>query len=378
MKANVIADLDGVAALGATLDAAPWVALSIEDTAMRAYRVRTCLLVVATPAQVSVIDTCALAGKPYPLAALTPALTDPARPLWVHGGEYLVAQLKREYDVHVAHVVDSQQGAMLLGWPQTGYRALCASLVGQTLPAPASFDWTARPLTEDMLRHAVDDVRHLPDIIVQIHHALSTHALLDEFAIACEEVAWTPASIGAFDPTGFYRLRGARTLSDHGLRVLHAAWVWREKTARDLDVPPGKLLTNDALLQWARHPEPMEGLRRARFHSLLLHQDRAALIDAIIAATDASSESSVTALPARRVVAAPTEIERQRRRALKRWRQAEAERRGVGVQGVLPAKALRFLARHGAASLSTAPSLGACRVARYGEVLEQLCENPGS
>ncbi|PIE21190.1 MAG: hypothetical protein CSA66_00005 [Proteobacteria bacterium] len=279
---ETIDDPPGVKRVAAALQAARWVGLSLETNAMHAYRARICLLQIALPSGERVaLDAVALRGRPFALRPLEAPLQDAARPVIVHGGEHLVAALKREHRIALAGIVDTQQAAVLLGWPRTGYRALVERVVGAAVPPPISRDWAARPLPEGAIEYALEDVRHLGALARAIGAEIAAHDLADELAIACQQVAWTPADIGRFDPDGFYRLKGAHRLPPAALRVLREVWLWREAKARHLDVPPGKLLPNRELLELARRPPAaVTGLRRVQFHSRLLYGDRQELLNA--------------------------------------------------------------------------------------------------
>ena len=62
----------------------------------------------------------------------------------------------------------------------------------------------------------------------------------------------------------------------------------------------------------------------------------------------------------------------RREKQLKKWRRAEAERRGVPMQVVLPVVALKHLQVHGGDDLESVPQLGGKRIRQYGEKLTEL------
>ena len=367
-------DVGGVARVARAVAAAPSVALSGESNAMHAYRERLCLLSVNAGGLLFALDFVALRGRPHALRELAPLLEDPSRPIDVHGGEYLVAALKRDHQICLAGLRDGQQAAVLLDRSHTGYRALVKAEIGVTLPPPLSIDWSVRPLAPGAVEHALDDVRYLPALVASLLDALAAADLADEMGVACADVAWTPAEIGRFDPDGFHHLKGAHRLGLAALRVLRAIWLWRDAKARALDLPPGRVLSNELLLDYARHPdEALARLRQAHFHSRLVWGDHEELLQAV-----ARARAELGPLPARREVAPPEPGERERGRRLKAWRSAEAARRAVGLQAVLPGRALRYLERHGWSDPCSVPSLGRRRLERYGSELRRLCGEPGA
>lgn len=364
-----ITDAEGMTRLGHACASAAWIALSVETNAMHAYRERVCLLALNVGGTLHVVDTLALKGRPFGLRPIEAPLSDPSRPLYVHGGEYLAAGMKRDFQIELAGLVDAQQAAVLLGRPRTGYRALVGELLGVGLPPALSLDWAGRPLPAGAVGHALDDVRYLPAILAPLLGAIRDKDLEDELDEAGREVAWTSPEVGRFEPDGFHRLRGAHRLDDRGLQILRAIWLWRDAKARALDLPPGRLMSNEVIVELARHlPEASSGLRNAQFHSRLVWGDRDELFRAVSQAIE-----NPTPLPPRRDRPPPTAAAKRRSQALKAWRQEEAARRGVGLQGVLPKKALRYLEKQGFTSLDAIPGLGRRRRERYGGVLEELC-----
>lgn len=370
---ELIGDVAGMERATLIAAAAPWLALSGETNALHAYRERLCLLALNAGGALYVFDLVALRGRPRALRGLEALLIDPARSVWVHGGEYLVAALKRDFQIAPNGLVDGQQAAVLLGRPRTGYRALVAELCGVALPGPVSVDWAARPLREAALSSALDKVRHLPVVVDALLAEIRAADLEDELAEAGAEVGWTPAEIGRFEPEGFSRLKGAHRLSAPSLRVLRALWLWRDAKARSLDVPPGRLIPNERLIDFARNPDgARERLKHERFHSRLVWGDHEELLQAVSSAIVEASP-----LPNRRETAPPTPGVRERGQRLKAWRREEAQRRGVGLQAVLPAKALRYLELHGAGDVAAVPGLGARRRERYATTLARLCRDEG-
>ncbi|MBA3709079.1 MAG: HRDC domain-containing protein, partial [Planctomycetes bacterium] len=95
--------------------------------------------------------------------------------------------------------------------------------------------------------------------------------------------------------------------------------------------------------------------------------------DDLIAAIKAA-QSDAGLLPPRPRHREVLPIEEERETRLKDWRRAEAERRTVPLQVVLPAKALEYLKQHGAGDLASVPQLGAKRLRTYGADLVRLCE----
>ena len=379
-----ISSSDGLADIARTALTAPWVALDTEANSMFVYRERVCLLQLNLGGSLALIDTLALnapqddAGVRTPssaLSALRQACEDPALTLYLHGGEYDVGCLKRDYGISLRGVWDSQQAASMLGWEKTGYGAVVEKVCGVVLDkAYTQYDWATRPLAAGAERYALDDVIFLPQVCEHLRGLVAAADLDEEVTIANQAVEATTWS-GGFDPAGFWRIKGVREVPPQSLGVLTALYAWRDALAKIANLPPGRLLNNEVLLVLARQvPTNFQLLKKLGLRSWFLGAHGEALIQALRSA--ASTPPAVPPRPRQREVA-PEEEEREAR--LKDWRRGEAERRtraeerAVPLQVVLPAKALEYLKQHGADQLEQMPQLGGKRIARYGDKLTELC-----
>lgn len=370
----------GLAPLAQALATAAWVALDTEANSMHAYRERTCLLQVNAGGTLFVVDTIAVmegAGwdpqrSSAPCRGLDTLLQPLARrdrPLWLHGGEYDCAVLRRDFGIELGGVWDSQQAASLLGWERTGYGACVELVCGVKLDkAYSQYDWATRPLDPAALAYAIDDVVHLPAVAEHLRAAIAAADLAEEHAIACAAVA-ASAWDGGFDPAGFWRMKGIRDVPRERLPVLAALWRWRDGVAQGEDRPPGRIVNGELLLALARWaPTSFQQLKKTGIKGWLLAAHGEALLAAIKTAV---SDPAPLPPPEHRREVDEAEVRRERR--LKDWRQAEAAKRKATLQVVLPAKSLEHLKRYGADDLAAVPQLGAKRLARYGADLRRLC-----
>ena len=96
---------------------------------------------------------------PAPIAGL---LADPAVEVVLHAGRQDVAILRREWRT-VTDVFDTQVAAGFAGFSaQAGYLGLLHDALRIRLAKSASFTrWDARPLTQEQLGYAREDVEHL-------------------------------------------------------------------------------------------------------------------------------------------------------------------------------------------------------------------------
>jgi len=357
---------EGLAEVAAACASAEWIALDTESNSMHAYQERCCLVQINAGGRMFVIDPIALGAAAF--AVLKGPLEDPAKTVWLHGGEYDCAVMRRDFAIQLRGVFDSQQAASMLGWERTGYGAVVERQLGIQLAKEfAQYDWGIRPIDPAALAYAIDDVRHLPEAAAQLRELVKAADLVEETAIACaavEEAGWG----GGFDPGGFYRVKGARELGKPCLPVLAALWTWRDGIARGIDKPPGRVINNETLLALCRKPiVTWVQLKHAGVKNSVLSEFGESLLTCL---RDANANPAPLPPPVKHREVEPIEEEREKR--MKDWRRAESERRAVPMQAVLPAKALEHLKRYGAGDLTQVPQLGPKRIALYGDKLREL------
>ena len=372
---------EGLAPFIAACTAAPWLVLDIEANSMYVYRERTCLLQANAGGELFVVDTLALiaatgwdplisAGPCLALAGLREAFARSDRRLWVHGGEYDCATLRRDFALELGGIWDTQQAASLLGWEKTGYGALVERVCSVALDkAYTQYDWATRPLDPGALEYAIDDVVHLPAVAQHLEEAILAADLVEEHAIASAAVAASGWN-GGFDAADWWRMKGVREIAKERLPILHVLYAWRDGVARQHNLPPGRVVNGEALLALARSaPTNFQLLKRSGLKNWLLTEYGTALIDLIKATLTTPPE--LPPYPNHREV---DDAEVRRERRLKDWRMGESKNRAVTLQVVLPAKSLEHLKRYGAGDLTAVPQLGAKRQERYGQRLRELCE----
>ena len=181
------------------------------------------------------------------------------------------------------------------------------------------------------------------------------------------------------DPRPPYaRIKGAADLDAPALAVLRAVADVRERAAERLDSPPFKVLGNDVLFVLARkQPRGVDavcavrGLDHGRGAGLA--HELAGAIDAAIALGDVpADERAAFFTPKPPLPRALIDARRGREHRLTAFRRAEAKRRGVDEQVVLPGHCLQDIADRAPTTLedlATIGGIGAIRVERYGDAI---------
>jgi ribonuclease D len=253
-----VGDPAALAALVERLRGERVIALDTESNSFHVYRERVCLLQLSTRTGDFVVDP--LAVDPAPLAEI---LCD-GRETVLHGADYDVRCLRREYGWRLPRLFDTMAAARRLGRTGLGLSALVEAQFGVRLSkAFQRADWGRRPLTEEQLTYAALDTHFLLPLYDTLAGELATRGAAEEARREFDRIAAAEFRERVFDPEGWRRLKGARDLDAPGRSVLRALWIAREEQARAADRPPFKVLAEQAMLELARRrPEDDDALAR--------------------------------------------------------------------------------------------------------------------
>jgi ribonuclease D len=246
---QLIQTADDLAALIERLRREPLIAVDTEAASFHRYLDRIYLLQLSSREETAVVDPLAT-GTLAPLGEL---LADPAVEIVFHDADYDLRLLDREYGLHAETLFDTRVAAQLLNEPGIGLAALLEKYQGIRLDKRFQrADWSARPLSPEMLAYAASDTRYLPELRDTLARQLETRGRMgwaqEEFALL--------TGIRAADPEGaepgWLRMKGAKALRGRELAVLREVWEWREGVARRADRATFRILNNEPMLAIAK------------------------------------------------------------------------------------------------------------------------------
>src|SRR5438105_10629402 len=260
---SLITDSDAVAAFCARQKGAEFVTIDTEFMRERTYWPILCVVQVAGPGEAIAIDALAEGMDLKPLLAL---MSDPNTLKVFHAARQdleIFFQLSGE----VPHpIFDTQVAAMVCGFGDAAsYETLVKRLAGASLDKASRFtDWAHRPLTDRQIEYALADVVHLRTVYDRLQHLLAENGRAGWFE---EEMADLVApAIYRSEPAEAWRRYRIRGRADQRfLGVLRAVAAWRETAAQQRDLPRGRIMRDEAVLEIAAHaPKTIESLARTR------------------------------------------------------------------------------------------------------------------
>ncbi len=171
--------------------------------------------------------------------------------VWMHGADYDMTMLKREFGALPKKVYDTQIGARLLGVTKFGLGNLVEHYFGTILSKSSQkADWGKRPLSEKMIEYALNDVRYLLEMGQKICDSLHQSGRYEWFSESCEAAQEKVANRDECQEDK-WRVSGAGKLNPQSLAYLKALWHWRDKEAESWDRPSFMVATNKQLIAWS-------------------------------------------------------------------------------------------------------------------------------
>jgi ribonuclease D len=245
-----ISDRSGLEAVCNELGQASRVAFDTEFVGEHTFVPALELIQLATADHAAIIDVPAV-GNLEPLAEV---LNRPEIEKVVHAGRQDLEILAVRCGQAPRPIFDTQVAAAMVGYgTQIAYGQLVQRIVGRTLSKSHTLtNWSHRPLTPDQLSYAVEDVLFLLPIRDHLYSQLQR---LNRLEWAQEEFARMSTRVDGHDPEAperYQRIKGWSSLNPRSAAVLRELVAWREQEAATRNVPRGRVLRDQPLLELAR------------------------------------------------------------------------------------------------------------------------------
>ncbi len=254
-------------------------AVDTEFLRERTYHPKLCLIQVATHDEVAAIDALCV-GDLSPLADL---FEDESITKVFHACDQDLEVILDHMGVLPRPVFDTQLAASFLGHRmQMGYGALVQTFEGVHLAkADGLTDWSKRPLDDEQLQYAEDDVLYLPGIYDKMMDRL---VRLDRLSwLEPELEALVQAVVSRRDPNNAYQhLKRSSSLSRKQLSMAREVCAWREGVASKRDLPRKWVMQDEIVVEICRRaPRTTDRLRRIRGLDNLSNRDANDIVQAV-------------------------------------------------------------------------------------------------
>jgi ribonuclease D len=250
-----------VPALARELGSRASIGVDTEFLRERTFFPKLCLLQISAGADIWCIDTLNV-----DLGPLVPVLTAAATPKIIHAARQDLEAFYLTSGKVISPLFDTQVAAGCIGLkPQIGYAELVNRMTGVVLAkGQTRTDWSKRPLSREQLDYAADDVLHLApvaDLLAARLRELGRDHWVREDCLALED----PEHYEPDPQRAWERLRGIAQLEPESRGRAKALAVWRERLARDRDLPRSWILADAAVFDVAQaNPNSPGELRTLR------------------------------------------------------------------------------------------------------------------
>ena len=227
----------------------PTAAVDTEADSLHSYFDKVCLIQISIPGEDLIIDPL----KKLDLSAFGAIFADPRITKILHGADYDLRILNRDFGFTIANVIDTMICAQLLGYEAIGLAALLERYFAMAVDKTHQrADWAMRPLPRVMVEYAATDTRHLialADKMRQELIAIGRWEWAQEEFSRLESIRFTEKDVNG---EGFRRLKGIASFDRRSLAIVRALYEWRDQLARAADRPPFKIFGNDIILEVAK------------------------------------------------------------------------------------------------------------------------------
>ena len=259
---QLITDSGALADFCARLVGADFVTVDTEFLRDKTYWPQLCLVQIAGPEEAAAIDTLAPGLDLAPLLAL---MVDPKLLKVFHAARQDI-EIFFHLSGSVPHpVFDTQVAAMVCGFGDSvSYETLATKLANARIDKSSRFtDWAHRPLTPRQLDYALADVTYLrtayEKLKLQLDQSGRASWLDEEMAGLIDPATYR------LDPAESWKRLKTRGGNRRFLTILREIAAWRELAAQQRDIPRGRILRDEALLEIAAHaPKTIDELARIR------------------------------------------------------------------------------------------------------------------
>lgn len=193
-------------------------------------------------------------------------------------------------------VFDTQVAAMVCGFGDSvSYDQLVQKTTGAHIDKSSRFtDWRHRPLSDKQLVYALADVTHLIDVYLKLKTELERedrgHWLNEEMEVLTARDTYDP------HPEDAWKRLKMRLRKPLELAVVQAVAAWREREARERNVPRGRIIKDDAIFEIAQQ-QPKDAAALARLRTTPKGWERSSTATSLLGVVNAALSIPKEGLP---------------------------------------------------------------------------------
>lgn len=252
-----------------------------------------CLIQIATPERNALIDPLA---QGIDLAPFFRLMANPKVTKVFHAARQDIEIIFHRGGLIPEPVFDTQIAAMVCGFGESvSYDQLVQKVTGAHLDKSSRFtDWRHRPLSDKQLEYALADVTYLIPVYLHLKSQLAredrAHWLTEETRILTARETYD------LQPEDAWKRLKMRLRKPIELAVVQKVAAWREREARNRNVPRGRVLKDDAIYEIAQQ-QPRDATTLGRLRTTPKGWERSSAATDLLAAVNEALALSKDELP---------------------------------------------------------------------------------
>ena len=176
----------------------------------------------------------------------------------LHAADNDIRLLKRDYSFDFENIFDTHRAALILGFKQLSLEKMIAQFVGVELEKNKKMQrsrWDNRPLTDEQLIYAAQDVTYLPALYkAQLAKLRDTN--LEEAALeAFSRIASCNWQEKRIDHRGHMKINGYYSLNQEQKELLKKLYGWRFRRAKEENRAIFMFMPDKTMLELVQDPQ---------------------------------------------------------------------------------------------------------------------------
>ena len=290
---NIINKTDALAQACAKMAQSDFLTIDTEFIRETTFWPELCLIQMATPDQEAIVDPL---SKGLDLTPFFELMADPSVVKVFHAARQDIEIIYHLGNLIPHPIFDTQVAAMVCGFGDSvSYDQLVQRTSGVQIDKSSRFtDWRQRPLSDKQLKYALADVTHLRDVYLNLRERLDAegraHWVKEEM-----DILESPDTYDLHPDDAWRRLR-MRVRKPRELAIMKSVAAWREREARERDVPRRRVLKDDAIYEIAQQ-QPTDTAALGKLRSIARGWERSQAGHAVVQAVQSAMALPKDELP---------------------------------------------------------------------------------
>jgi ribonuclease D len=196
----------------------------------------------------------------------------------LHAADNDIRLLRRDYKFDFQNIFDTHRAALILGFKQLSLEKMITQFVGVELKKSKKIQrsrWDNRPLTEEQLEYAVQDVIYLPALYEKQSAELDIKDLKDAAGEDFAKIAAANWQEKRINRHGHTKIKGYYCLNDEQRELFKKLYAWRFHRAKEENRAIFMFLPDKNLLELAQdteNPEKYLSQRKLKLYGTEIEQ----------------------------------------------------------------------------------------------------------